>query len=79
MIAYQGLMHGLRRAFGDFLLIFILYAGGVAVTFLALRAEVARDGSGGISPVAVLIALVGTTILSLGLFWLGWTTDKEAD
>ncbi len=79
MIAYQGLMHGLRRALGDFLLIFALYAGGVTITILALRAELARGGLSAISPAAVLIALVGTTILSLGLFWLGWTTDKEQD
>lgn len=79
MIAYQGLMHGLRRAVGGFLVIFGLYAGGVAITLLALRAEVARDGLGAISPVAVLVALIGTAILSMALFWLGWTTDRDRD
>lgn len=79
MIAYQGLMHGLRRAVGDFLLIFTLYAGAVAITFLTLRSEAADQGFGAISPAVVLFALLGTALMSAGLFWLGWTTDKEHD
>lgn len=79
MIAYQALMHGLRRAFTDFLLIYALYAGAVSMTFLALRTKSSWETFGVVSPLSVMIVLGGTTMLSGLLFWLGWTTDKEHD
>ena len=79
LVAYQGLMHGLRRDGPGFAVILCLYAGAVAITSMTLRAEHARDGFGAISPQAILIPLIGTALLSGALFWLGWTTDKGHD
>lgn len=71
VVAYQALMHGLRRAPGPFVVIFAMYSAAVALTFLSVRAELARNGFGAVSPVAVALPWGATAILSALFYGLG--------
>jgi len=71
LVAYQALMHGLNRALGGFVTIFVLYTVAVAVTFFTVQSEVAKVGFGPVTPMAVVIPWFGATVLSGVLFLLG--------
>lgn len=79
ILAYQALMMGMRRQVGSLAVIGGLYSVAVIITYLTVRTEVAANGFGATSPMAVLIPWVGAMILSGGLYLLGTKAAERDD
>lgn len=71
VVAYQALMAGLNDKGRDLLGLVVVYAAAVVVTYLSVKAQVARNGFGPVAPMAVLVPALGTGVLSAVLYLLG--------
>lgn len=72
LLAYQGLMMGLQHEARRFALLAGLYVVVAGVLWLGGRAEIAAAPGHPLSLIGLIVPVVGTLIVSLALFALGW-------